>query len=530
VSIAAAMRPRVRSVASAPTAPGFYVSPTGTASNDGSIGSPWSLAYALGGAGGAITPGSTVWLLSGAYTLGTFSANPLIPSYQVIVSAACSGTAVNRVTFRGVSSLPSLMPVLKGDLHVLAAYTTWRDIRQTWDFDTDRVSASGGSPVSDVPRQHSGFWPEARDIWCVNYLIHDTGGGFGAFSNAPGFRTFDSFSYNNGWIGNDRGHGHAFYQQSTANPTLPADVQRHHALTTFSNFGAGGKFAGSDGNSNLRGFEMAGCTLFDSGTPVRSTWQAQPAFLIDGAATRKGNVNITGCSFWMRDSAFHDYNAATRPVCVWIGDVETGAHPVTMTGCRIQGRLRFGAWNGLTFTDNMVTMGNDQLPWTLGVAMVQLQPAPSSFASYSWLRNRYLHTGNTRGGFLSASTMQDLAMWRTATTLDADSTYTTGQLTAPEVQLVPSEVETGKATLTIWNQPGAATVNVDVSSVLTPGQSFTLHHVYDYVSGGAPTLSGTYSGVSLSVPMTAKTPPPPQGWTALPDLPNTFGVFILRTL
>jgi hypothetical protein len=32
------------------------------------------------------------------------------------------------------------------------------------------------------------------------------------------------------------------------------------------------------------------------------------------------------------------------------------------------------------------------------------------------------------------------------------------------------------------------------------------------------------------VPMTAKTPPPPQGWTALPDLPNTFGVFILRTL
>src|SRR5205807_416285 len=41
---------------------GYYVTPGGLSTNSGNSSSPWSLSYALGGAGGVIQPGDTVWL------------------------------------------------------------------------------------------------------------------------------------------------------------------------------------------------------------------------------------------------------------------------------------------------------------------------------------------------------------------------------------------------------------------------------------------------------------------------------------
>ncbi|HEX6533934.1 MAG TPA: Ig-like domain-containing protein, partial [Gemmatimonadaceae bacterium] len=44
---------------------GWFVSPTGTSGASGAATSPWSLAFALGGANGKIQPGDTVWLRGG---------------------------------------------------------------------------------------------------------------------------------------------------------------------------------------------------------------------------------------------------------------------------------------------------------------------------------------------------------------------------------------------------------------------------------------------------------------------------------
>src|SRR5207253_1789267 len=50
-----------------PVHAGYYVSPTGSATNAGSMAAPWNLATALAGASGRILPGDTVWLRGGTY-------------------------------------------------------------------------------------------------------------------------------------------------------------------------------------------------------------------------------------------------------------------------------------------------------------------------------------------------------------------------------------------------------------------------------------------------------------------------------
>src|ERR1051325_4758611 len=44
-----------------------YVSPSGSSAGDGTLARPWDLATALGGGGGRIAPGDTIWLRGGTY-------------------------------------------------------------------------------------------------------------------------------------------------------------------------------------------------------------------------------------------------------------------------------------------------------------------------------------------------------------------------------------------------------------------------------------------------------------------------------
>lgn len=273
----------------------------------------------------------------------------------------------------------------------------------------------------------------------------------------------------------------------------------------------------------------AGGTL-TSGDVVIMTGSFQlgtaPSYTLTVTSACNGHIAFVNSSLWMRDGGYYDYSAADAPLSLWMGDDNEGAHPITLDDLRIQGRMRVGNWASATVTDNSVTAGDDALPWTLGRALVQLQPTPSPYTKFTWDRNRYAHNGDARI-MLPVSTMQNLASWRTTTGYDANGTHVVGEFTGVETQFVTSAVDSARATATVWNYDGASSIPLDVSPLLAPGDGYALYHVYDWVTSGAQTLSGTYSGGTLTVPMTAKTPPTPQGGTTLPNLPNTFGVFVL---
>jgi hypothetical protein len=84
----------------------WYVSTTGTITNEGTLSSPWSLSYAAGGADGRIVPGDTVWVHGGTY------------SSQTGFTITVSGTATNKVTFK---QYPGETVILDGSI---AEFTT----------------------------------------------------------------------------------------------------------------------------------------------------------------------------------------------------------------------------------------------------------------------------------------------------------------------------------------------------------------------------------------------------------------------
>lgn len=504
----------------------FYVAVNGLSTNTGTLQSPWSLSYAFAGASGSIAPGDTVWITSGSYVLGSYTTDYLQPNHRGFVSVACSGVIGNPITFRGTSSSPVQMPAIKGDLRILATDFVLRDVRVAYDMDNLRDGQT--NPSTDIPRHTSGVSVEAARVTLQHVLMHDTAG-LGSFSLSVGLQLQDCIIYNGGWQTPLRGGAHAHYTQTQRTPILPQDTKRFHALVCFSQFGSNGKYGGSD-NSDTIGVEMNGCTSFDAGLPTRAANLYSYNLLTDGGLTRKGDIVLRDSSFWHRDNNHFTYSSASYNVNVLLGDDNSGSRPLLVQRCKFQGIVNLGLWNNFTVEDSSFTMGNDSLPVLLGRPMIRLAVpyGTGSHAGWTFRRNRYAHNGDPRVFLWNGGNMHSFAQWQAGTGFDSGSTFTSGTFSTPEVQFVPSEIETGKATITIWNQPTASVVNVDPSSVLNVGDRYTLHHVYDYVEGLPATIESTYTGGTIAVPMVTKTPPTPQAWTPLPDLPPTFGVFILR--
>jgi hypothetical protein len=106
-----------------------------------------------------------------------------------------------------------------------------------------------------------------------------------------------------------------------------------------------------------------------------------------------------------------------------------------------------------------------------------------------------------------------------------NNTYYTSRPTGSKVFMRPSAYEPGRAHVTIYNWDLLDSVPVDVSSLMSPGSSWTLLNAQNPF--GPPVASGVYAGGNLDVPMAALTPEAPVG-AATPDATGPeFNAFIL---
>jgi hypothetical protein len=156
---------------------GFYVSPTGSSGNPGTKAGPWSLSYALGGAGGQIQPGDTVWLRGGTYS-GYFS-------------TSLNGTSSAPIIFRGY---PGEQPKIDGGLSAGGSYV-W-----IWGWEViDSRSSSYDRACIDF---------KTRSGRLINNIVHDcSGNGIGAWWDGPNQELTGNISYNNGRNTPHVGHG-----------------------------------------------------------------------------------------------------------------------------------------------------------------------------------------------------------------------------------------------------------------------------------------------------------------------------------
>jgi hypothetical protein len=295
-------------------------------------------------------------------------------------------------------------------------------------------------------------------IRLINLIVHDDGQGFGFWSPAVDSEIYGSIIYNNGWLGPDRGHGHAIYTQNLNG------TKRIHDNILFNQFSYG-IHAYTEAGS-IQGFDIAGNAWFNNG------------IIAGGEDTLKDN-------------------------CL-VGGLQPAARVI----------LRENAGWAHSHTERSVRLGYSH-EGNLDVTLQDNYFVGSTLFAKPWLS--IVMNGNT---FYSTVTGDiNIALYPA-------NTYQINRPAGVKVFLRPNLYEPGRAHVIIYNWDLAASVPVDVSSVLSPGMAFELRNAQNFWA--EPVLSGIYSGSPLVVPLQALPAVTPFGFPGNPTLTGPeFNVFIL---
>ncbi len=124
-------------------------------------------------------------------------------------------------------------------------------------------------------------------------------------------------------------------------------------------------------------------------------------------------------------------------------------------------------------------------------------------------------TGNTFYGNISGFTQGQYPA----------NTYYSSRPTGVRVQIRPNLYEAGRANITVYNWDLLPTVNVDLTGILGTGTAFEVRNAADFF--GAPVLSGTYAGGSITLPMTGLSVASPIGFVAPNPTGPELNVFVV---
>ncbi|HEY8833259.1 MAG TPA: hypothetical protein VIM21_12220 [Gemmatimonadaceae bacterium] len=476
---------------------GYVVTVDGSQYGDGSVEHPWALETALAQPG-ILKPGDTVWVHGGVYK-GEFN-------------SALTGTAETPVVLR---AFPGEHVVIDGRLNVNGSYAYY------WGFevmssDAHRQTAMPGSDPTDLPRIRAAVFVGGPFNKLINLVVHDLSNGLFSGASAEGLEVYGSLFYNNGWAGPDRGHGHNVYLQNEgATKNIIDNV-------LFGSFSSGLQIYGSDAAS-LKNFLIEGNTIFNSGDPVAATFGH--TFNIEhwgGAAGTLGN------SIYRNNSIYHRDGRETAARFNAPGEAPGG--DLEFSDNIVQGETSFNEMKRYVVTGNTFTSGRQRLGGQSVLIGLRLPP-DGSLSSNRWDGNRYaVPPQGTQDPFhIKADEMTGyyFPAWRAATGYDATGAFVLGWFDKPDVVVRNNRYESGRAFVTCWNWTGAATVSVDLSRTLKPGDKFQIHNVFNVL--GAPVVTGVYTGKAVSIPQQALTPPAPIGYPAPPAMPdNTFNVFLVE--
>jgi hypothetical protein len=464
VTVAGHNSPRDRS-------PNHYVAPTASGASDGTRERPWDLATALGGAGGAIQSGDTVWLLGGTYR-GAFR-------------TTLAGGPNRYIVFR---QLPGARATIDGTLRADGSYLAF------WGFEIRQSDPVGAGTYGLQANTNAGRF--------INLIIHDVGTqGVSFWTPGVDGELYGCIVYNNG---------------SHAN--LDHGVYAHNEIGTkrltdnvfFNNFARGIQIYASPKNPALNNFVVDGNVSFNNGTIAGTAGRYN--LLISAEVPTAGMVATNNMLYYSPGAAgvnirLGHYAAANNRDIVLRGNYAGG------------GRLALEMdqpWNQAAVEQN-VFIGDGEM----------VRVAATGSKRYRWSDNRYYRDPGARA-WRYGGTAATFADWRRVTGLGGAGDALTA---APESRVFvrPNQYEAGRATIIVYNWRRAAKVSVDVASVLRPGDEFELHNVQALFD--TPVLSGTYRGDSLVIPMTGVAPPPPTGRPAArpPRTGPLFDTFLLTT-
>lgn len=484
----------------------FYAAPDGLPTGNGSINNPWNLKTALSHPA-TVQPGDTIYLRGGTYN---------VPLIDLGFRSTLTGTAENPIK---VMSYPGEWAVIDGNVSfsTIKSKVLFRiDGDYTWfmNFEitntepgTRKISISGSHPPE---RRANGVEDAAMGTKLINLIIHDAGQGISAANNYNGSEYYGNVVYNNGWDAPDSLHGHNNYVQ---NATGTKNFEENFFFNAFK---FNSQMYGSSASAS-RNFTWIGNVFFNGGMAwwgpnienliARENFTYKNVFKV-GNSVDSRNISATIENNYLMNGVFLDVlteNITFRNNTVW-----HNANDPLLT------------INSKSFWDpSKVSVDNNTYYKNTSNKYFRLYYGQKS-REFTFNRT----DDPTRFAQVKKSWQQDLE-------LDQNSTFINSVPTGIKIFIRPNRYASGRANIIVYNWSQAQTVNLDVSSILNPGDTYELRNVQDYFGD---VITGTYTGEEISVDMINRTRAKPIGydqvstWYHDPLKPNTFpefGAFVL---
>lgn len=442
----------------------FFVSPTGSAGGTGGIDSPWTLAYAIAGAGGVLQPGDTVWLRAGSY-VGTFA--PACPD----------GLPTARITFRQLGGDAPLGERAKID-------GEWKHTRKYVDLRGIEVTQTDPNATGISGVINGDGTEQAEGVRTINCVLHDLGetGATGWLQSRGPSAIYGCISYNNGTHFN-LDHGYYIHDQE----------KLIELCVAFNNLARG--FQAYDSARDQKHTTFRKCISFNNGE-ISTVVDGDTNFLARVLPPRLSeDVTFEDCV------GFHSTSLGSKRRQLRLGTDGNGPgqKDVYVRRCYFwRGRtfIEINQWKQLTYEDNVMVAEPSVS------TLLILRDAPSE--SVVWERNKwYLDPGLVKWQYKSLR--YNFADWQAKTGLGGTDTAQAG--TPPtRYFLWPNEFEPGRGHLAIFNHNLLPSVPVNLGIVMPVGSKFEIRNMQDL--WGTPVVKGTYDGDLVQVPMNVGVPAP----------------------
>lgn len=459
----------------------WYVATNGTAGGSGAVADPLTLVKALSSTSPVIA-GDTVYLRSGSYN-GSFSSylNGTISSPIIVRSHPGESAVITATTSGGVG------------ITVNGSNSWFMDLRIN-NSTTNRFLDRG-----------AGFYilgPNTKVIHCV---IHDTGTGIGAWTEAPDTELVGNIIYFNGYqdVDPDRGHGHGIYMQNLTGTKLV----RNNII--FNQFSKGIQAYGNEGF--LRHMIVSNNIVFNNGGANRAK-DAEDNYLFGGNQSAIDITCVSNVSYcWSTGGTINRFGYANGgPGC--LNDGLLVANNYFAGG----GANWIGWWTNAIVTNNIFK--NNQSTFHYRTDGIDV-------GTIDWNRNTYYSGGSWT---VNETNIYNFTQWKVATGFDANSTQVSESTRpTPVIHIFHDPYTANLGQISIINWASNDVAAVDFSSVLLTGQAYTLRNAQDYY--GVTVLSGTYAGGTVNVPMTNLSYTLPLGVTNIPPISSpVFNAFVLQ--
>ncbi len=460
----------------------WHVSPNGTAGGNGSAGAPWDLATALKGPA-SVAPGDTIWLHGGAYGDG-----------KTVFESRLKGSASKPIVVR---QYPGERATVNGGIATYSPYTWY------WGFEITNTNPNRGA--ERAAPECIDTYDGSTGVKLINLVLHDCAQGVGFWVYSPDSEAYGNLIYYNGWQGGgtDRGHGHGIYVQNKDGAKLLADN------IIFDQFGLGIQAYGSS-NAYVQNYTIDGNIIFNNGTLSDGAVNVDNILVAVGSGAK--NIKVTNNYTYHTPSENDGYSrlgwswSPTNQDIVATGNYWIGG----------ESAIEMWNWSRAQFTGN-TAYSQGSITMNLG------HQSGQSTSNYIWDNNTYYGSGKFR--YRDAS--QSWSSWKANTKVDANSTYTAGRPKGVWKFVRPNKYEEGRANIAIYNWDGLAAVPVDVSSVVKIGAQYEVRDAQNFF--GAPVLTGTYAGGTISIPMSGLKPAAAVGAVRAQPVHTApeFGTFVI---